>query len=69
MSMSASCYPSEGGHHYAEFASSPYFKVANVNNPSWSSYDHSVAYQKLYCQKCGHTIEVVARDKRKEGSS
>jgi len=44
----------------------PYFKegTGNARTPL-PTYDQAVAYQMLYCSKCGDTREIIARDTRR----
>lgn len=58
-----------GGHDYDEFSGGPYFKYEDDGHSTTRPiFDQSVSYQKLYCRKCGDTIEVVAREHSKKGS-
>jgi hypothetical protein len=64
-----SCLPSNGGHSYTEFNAPlyhKYYKHEGRQGRVRPGRNVSIAYQRLYCTKCGGTIEVVAQDCRGE---
>ena len=67
MTKADTCLPSVGGHDYAEFSGGSYLKHDGTQGAIGPTYDQFISYQRLYCRKCGDTIEVVARDHSKKG--
>ena len=56
-------------HNYKEMSGGPFYKIKNAVDPTSFtnvSYDQSVAYITLICNKCGDTKEVIHRDHRKK---